>query len=141
MKTKTFLMLCFLLSFSVSLVSSQTLPKGTVIGFHIVNVTLNPDATMNQAIDFLINKYIPASEKNFPGTKVYLLSGDRGENKFKIALMEVFESVQVRDKYYPAPDKPTPEAEAASKKLQESLGDMSKIFLDYSTVYTDWIVK
>jgi hypothetical protein len=63
---------------------------------------------MNQAMDFIINKYIPASEKNIPGTKVYLLSGDRGENKFKIALMEVFESVQVRDKYYPAPDKPTP---------------------------------
>ena len=141
MKTKTFLLLCLLLPFSASLVSAQALPKGAVIGFHTLTITLNPDATMNQAMDFFINKYIPASEKNFPGTKIYLLSGDRGENKFKIALMEVFESVQVRDKYYPAPDKPTPEAEAASNKLQESLGDMSKIFLDYSSVYTDWIVK
>ena len=141
MKTKTFLFLCFLLGFGLTQVSAQTIPKGAIIALHVVKMTLHPDATMNQAMDFLINKYIPAAEKNFPGTKMYLLSGDRGESKFKVALMEVFESVQVRDKYYPAPDKPSPEAEAATKKLQESLGDMSKLFLDYSTAYTDWIIK
>jgi hypothetical protein len=141
MKTKTFLLLCVFFGFGLTQLSGQTIPKGAVIGFHVVNMTLNPNATMNQAMDFLTNKYIPASEKCFPGTKLFLLSGDRGESKFKVAIMEVFESVQVRNKYYPSEDKPTPEADAATKKLQDSLGDTSNLFLDYSTVYTDWIVK
>jgi hypothetical protein len=141
MRTKSFLLVSLFLGFGLTQLSAQTIPKGAVVGFHVLKMTLNPDATMNQAVDFFITKYIPAAEINFPGTKMYLLSGDRGENKFKIALMEVFESVQVRDKYYPAPDKSSPEAEAATKKLQESLGDMTKLFLDYSTVYTDWIIK
>jgi hypothetical protein len=141
MRTKTLFLICLLLGFSLTRLSAQALPKSSVVGFHVLTVTLHPDATMNQALDFLKNKYIPASEKSFPGTKMYLLSGDRGENKFKIALMEVFESVQVRDKYYPTPDKPSPEGEAANKMLQDSLGDMSKLFLDYSRTYTDWIIK
>ncbi len=141
MKTKTLLLLCLLLGFSVTQLSAQPLPKGAVLGIHTFTLNLNPDATMNQVLDFMINKYIPEFEKNYPGTKVYLLSGDRGENKYKVALMTVFESVQVRDKYYPAPDKSSPEADAANAKLQASLGDMSNLFVDYSTVYTDWIIK
>ena len=141
MKTKTLLLLSLLLGFSMTQLSAQTLPKGAVLGIHTFTLNLNPDATMNQVLDFFMNKYIPAFEKNFPGTKVYLLSGDRGDNKYKVALMTVFESVQVRDKYYPAPDKSSPEADAATAKVQASLGEMSNLFVDYSTVYTDWVIK
>jgi hypothetical protein len=141
MKTKTLLLLLLLFGFSVYRVYAQTLPKGAVIGFHTLTITLNPDATMNQVLDFFASKYIPAAEKNFPGTKMYLLSGDRGENKSKVALMEVFESVQIRDRYYPAPDKSSPEAEAATAKMQDSLGDMNKLVVGYTDSYTDWVIK
>jgi hypothetical protein len=141
MKTKTLLLLCLLLGFSVTQLSAQTLKKGAVCGIHTFTLNINPDATMNQVIDLFLNKYIPEVEKNFPGTKLYQLSGYRGENTNKIALMTVFESVAIRDKYYPDPDKSSPEATAADEKVVAAIGDVSNILLGYTTVYTDWIVK
>ncbi|MCX6302034.1 MAG: hypothetical protein NTW82_07595 [Bacteroidia bacterium] len=141
MKTKTLLLLCLLLVFSVTRLSAQTLKKGAVCGIHTFTLNINPDATLNQVIDLFLNKYIPEVEKNFPGTKVYLLSGDRGENINKLALMTVFESVAVRDKYYPGSDKTSPESDAANEKVVAAIGDVSNILLSYTTIYTDWIVK
>lgn len=141
MKTKTLMLLCLFLGFSITQISAQTLKKGAVCGIHTFTLNVNPDATMNQVINLFIDKYIPVVEKNFPGTKVYLLSGDRGENTNKLGLMTVFESVQVRDKYYPAPDKESPEATAANEKVRTALGDVSNILLSYTSIYTDWIVK
>jgi hypothetical protein len=78
---------------------------------------LNPDVSMNQFLDFYINKYIPEFEKNFPGVKEYLMVGDRGENKNKIGGILVFESLAVRDKYYPKEDGAESEiATAVTKK-------------------------
>lgn len=141
MKTKSFLLLCLLLGFSVTQLCGQTLKKGAVCGIHTFTLNINPDATLNQVKDLFLNKYIPEVEKNFPGTKVYLLSGDRGENINKLALMTVFESVQIRDKYYPTPDESSPEGTAANEKVVAAIGDVSNILLGYTTVYTDWIVK
>ena len=141
MKTKTLLLILVILAFSLSRGSAQSLQKGSVLGLHTFTLTLNPDVTMNQVINFINTRYIPASEKNFPGSKVYLLYGDRGENKFKIAILTVFESVQIRDKYYPTPEKSTPEADAANTRMQPVMDELSKMVIDYTRVYTDWVIK
>jgi hypothetical protein len=64
--------------------SAQTLKKGAVIAIRNYTFTLQPDVTMNQCLDFWTNKYIPACEKNYPGTRLFLLSGDRGEKKINL---------------------------------------------------------
>jgi len=87
MKTKTLLLLCLLFGFSLTHLSAQTLKKGAVIAVSTYKITLQPGVTMNQYEDFLINKYLPEYEKNFPDSKMYILTGDRGEKKNQIGIM------------------------------------------------------
>jgi hypothetical protein len=143
MKTKSPLLLCLVLGFCMTTLSAQTFTKGSVIAINTYTFTLNPDKTMNQMLDFYINKYIPEYEKNFPGVKEYVLWGDRGEKKNQIASVDVFESVAVRDKYYPTEGSEGSEtAKAAGEKMKAINDEMGKFFMSGGTrVYTDWIVK
>ena len=56
----------------------QTLTKGSVIGVHNYNITLQPDVTMNQFMEFWTNNVIPEFEKVWPGGKDLVMMGDRG---------------------------------------------------------------
>jgi hypothetical protein len=141
MKTKTLFLVILLSGFILSQISAQTLKKGAVVALHTYSFNLKPDVTQNQLIDFIINKYIPESEKNFPGTKLFLLSGDRGEKKNQIGFLEYFETVQARDKYFPAADKSSPEGDAASAKMEAVSNELMKYITDYTRIYTDWIIK
>jgi hypothetical protein len=144
MKTKTLLLLCLILGIGLTQLSAQTIKKGTVIGVNTYTFTLNPDVTMNQFIDFYINKYIPEFEKNYPGVKEFLLYGNRGEKKNQIGVLDYFESVAVRDKYYPIENDTTSSAAAkvAEEKMKTINTEISKFFLPGSTrVYTDWFIK
>jgi len=99
---------------------------------------------MKQFIDFYVNKYIPEFEKNYPGVKEFLLSGDRGEKKNQIGVIDYFESVAVRDKYYPIENDTTMSAavKVAGEKMKAINEDAGKFFLPGSTrVYTDWLIK
>jgi len=144
MKTRTFLLLCLLLGFSLSPLSAQTLKEGAVIAVNTYTFVLNPDVTMNQFLDFYINKYIPEFEKNYPGVKEFVLSGNRGEKKNQIGVIDYFESIAVRDKYYPIENDTTLSAavKAAEEKMKTVNMEMSKFFLPGSArVYTDWLIK
>ena len=98
MKKLVFITALFLL---VGTAFGQTLKKGAVVCVNTFTYTLNTDVTMNQFLDFYLNKYIPEFEKCYPGVKTYVLWGDRGDKKNQIGTMDVYESVAVRDKYYP----------------------------------------
>ena len=144
MKTRTLLLLCLLLSFSVSQLSAQTLKKGAVVAVGIYEMTLNPDVSLNQFFDFYNNKYIPEFEKNWPGVKLYIMAGDRGENKNKFGAILIFKSVAVRDKYYPAEDANTTSDawKASTEKMKVMDAEFSKYVVSGArTTYTDWIIK
>ena len=69
--------------------SEQTLKKGAVISINYITFVLKPDVPLYEFVDFMIKKHIPEFEKNFPGVKEYLLWGDKGVNKYQLAVMEV----------------------------------------------------
>ena len=120
----------------------QTLQKGAVIAVNSFEFTLNPDVTMNQFLDFYMNKYIPEMEKNFPGVKEIVVSGNRGEHKNQVGSITYFESVQVRDKYYPVEDGDiSPAAQAAQQKMEAINLELNKYVVNAKRTYTDWIVK
>jgi ABC-type glycerol-3-phosphate transport system substrate-binding protein len=81
MNAKTTLLACLLAGFTLTPISAQTMKKGALISISTYTSILNPDVTMNQFLDFYMNKYIPEFEKNYPGIKLYVLTGDRGEKK------------------------------------------------------------
>jgi len=144
MKTKAFFLLCPLLAFSISQLSAQTFKGGTVMAVGVYELTLNPDVSMNQFLDFYNNKYVPEFEKSWPGVKQYLMIGDRGENKNKLGSIVIFESIAVRDKYYPAEDEETisDAVKAANEKMKVMDAEMSKYVVSGTrATYTDWIIK
>jgi hypothetical protein len=144
MKTKTFLLLCLLLGIGLTQLSAQTLKKGAVIAINTYTFTLKPEVTINQFMDFFVNKYIPEFEKNYPGVKEFLLYGNRGEKKNQIGVLEYFESIAVRDKYYPVENDTTMSVvvKAAEEKMKAINEEQGKFFVgDGIRVYTDWVIK
>jgi len=142
MKTKTFLLLCLILSFSIFRVSAQTLKKDVVISVNTYSIVLNPDVTMNQFLDFYLNKYIPEYEKNHPGVKELVTIGNRGEFKNQIGSLTYYESLAVRDKYFPDESgKLSDVALAAEEKMKALNEELDKYLVEIKRTYTDWIIK
>ena len=81
----------------VGVTFGQTLKKGMVVAFSSYELILKDNVTLDQFIKFFREKYIPALEKLLPGLKVYLLIGDRGENKFRYGelLVNVLKKIHV----------------------------------------------
>jgi hypothetical protein len=122
-------------------VYSQILKKDVVIAVSTYTITLQPGVTMEQYVDFLMKKYIPEYEKNFPGSKMYVLHGDRGEKKDQIGFMWSFESVKVRDKYYPTESDFSDAAQLAWGKMDAISTEEGKYAVNSSRVFTDWVIK
>ena len=115
----------------------QTLKKGIVISFHTTTVTLNPDVTMDQYLDFYLNKFIPELEKALPGVHWFICKGDRGVNENGYASVMYMESLEVRDKYWPEMDVTSELGKSAFAKLQPVTDELNKLGTA-TTEYTDW---
>jgi hypothetical protein len=117
----------------------QTLTKGSVIGVHNYSITLQPDVTMNQFMEFWTNTVIPEFDKVWPGGNQLVMMGDRGKHKYGFATISYFESVEQRDKIYPAEidpnDAPIPE------ELLPIMGELGKYILSYEDEYTDYVIQ
>ncbi len=118
----------------------QTLQKGNLVGHHVMTINLDPDATMNQFIDFYVNKFLPEFEKNFPGMKVYLAKGIRGENENSFGLFYIADSVEDRDKYWNEDGTFNELGNSAWEKLQPLSEEYSKLGT-YTYIYTDWVIQ
>jgi len=119
---------------------SQTLQKGNLIGFHILTITPNPDVTFNQYMDFFMHKWVPKYEESFPGLKLFVVKGERGENNNRVGLLFLFESAEIRDKYWPKMDEGSELAQQGFDKLRPTSIEMQKLGT-WSSVHTDWVVQ
>lgn len=120
----------------------QTLKKGMVVAINSYELILKDNVTFDQFIKFSKEKYIPALEKLIPGEKIYLLIGDRGENKFRYGEMYVFDDVSTRNKYYPKEDDTatSPAFKAILPQLMALSAENNNYVKYAKRVYTDWIV-
>lgn len=142
MKTKRFLLLCLLIGISAIQLPAQTLKKGVVVSVNTYTINLNPDVTMNQFLDFFMNKYIPEYEKNFPGVREFVASADRGQNKNQIGTITYYESIAVRNKYYPSEGEEMSDiAKAALEKMKALNEEFNKYVVEVRRDYTDWVIK
>jgi len=121
--------------------SAQNLQKGNLFGVHVINITLAPNATMEKFLDFYINKFIPEYEKNFPGVKLYVIKGIRGENENKFGLLYVLKSTEVRDKYWPQKDVNSPVYQEGMKKLEPLVSERKNLATWTEVSQTDWIIQ
>ena len=137
MKKLALLILSILFASSIF---SQSLQKGNILGVHTRTITLESGVTMEQYLDFYMNKYIPAYEKNFPGIKLYVVKGIRGEAENSYGVVFLIESQKVRDKYWPEQETPSKIAQTGLKNLEPMRVELRKLGTGEST-YTDWIIQ
>ena len=113
-----------------------------VFGMHMVG--LRPGIKGEDFEKFFHEKVIPLP--HFPGDKVYLLKGDRGDREGRYLLMLEFESIEIRDRFNPTPDQPSDEALRFIKAHKDAifpvLAEWEKLAsgIGAPTIYTDYVV-
>jgi hypothetical protein len=118
----------------------QTLQKGGTVAIHEYTVTLAPDVTMDQFMDFFVDKYIPEANKLLEGVKLFALKGDRGEHENGIAMLVWCESTDARNMYWPEEGAGSSEYTAANEKLQPVTDELLKLGT-FNTAYTEWLIQ
>ena len=123
----------------VGVTFGQSLQKGNLIGTHVLTVDLKPDVTMEQFQEFFISKVIPEFEKHYPGWKIYLVKGIRGENENRIGTIAVIKSEEHRDKYYNEDGSLTKLGTATREKMNPVWEELEKLGT-YTRIITDWLI-
>ena len=125
---------------SAGSVSGQSIEKGNLIGVHTVTVDLDPDVTMNEYRNFILTKWIPATNKSFSGMKTYLAQGVRGTDENSLGFIFVFKSEADRDQYFNEDGSQTEAYITADKKMQSTTDEGNKLGT-WTSTFTDWVVQ
>ena len=113
-----------------------------VFGMHMIG--LRPDVKGEDFETFFREKVAPLPA--FPGSKWYLLKGERGDREGKYLVMSEFESLEARDRFAPKPDGSSEEAERFMEAHKEAF---NAVFTEWEklaspvgapTIYTDYVV-
>jgi hypothetical protein len=132
----------FLLAASILMVGmtyGQNLQKGSLIGTHVITVTLASGVTMEKFLDFYNTKVIPEMAKIVPEWKWYVVKGIRGEHSNSFGLICIIKSQKDRDKFYNADGTDSEFGKQVNAKMKPVMDELSKLgTLD--SKYTDWIV-
>jgi hypothetical protein len=118
----------------------QSFEKGNLLGFHVLTIELDPDVTFNQFKDFYNDKVIPELNKYFPDTKTYLVFGTGGANKNSLGMITVFESEEVKDRYYNKDGSRTELGKSAWEKVDPVRNELYKLGA-VDAKYTDWVIQ
>jgi hypothetical protein len=123
---------------------SQTFQKGVVLGVNSLKITLDPDVTWNQYLDFTMNTFIPEAEKAFPGMKVFVMAGGivigSGEEvKEEYSIIYFFESEEVANRYFDDGGNFTDAGNAALEKLGPTIEKYEKLGTNSAPVLA-WMI-
>jgi hypothetical protein len=104
-----------------------------VFGIH--EIELHPGVTA-QDFERFMSEALPKLP-HFAGWTTYVAKGDRGTHTGKYIMLQEIESVEARDRYYPAPDTPSEEAQRA---MEAVAGVFEKWGSIASSTFTDYVV-
>ena len=136
---KKLLTITALILFS-GITNGQSFEEGNLIGLHVFSLNLDPDVTFNQYKNFFIQEYIPELDKNFPDVKHYFTEGNRAENKNHIGLLVVFESQEIKNKYYNEDGSRTELMIAVQEKIQPTRTELDRLGT-VTAEYTEWMIQ
>lgn len=114
--------------------------RGGSFGLHVLNVTLAPEVTMDQFLEYMIHQYVPEVEKHLQGVQVLIMKLRGKEDDNRIAWVNYFTSERSRDSYWPEPDTPSEEADQALNQVQSVLFELLKLG-SWSEDYGVWLIE
>lgn len=89
----------------------------------------------------------PAWEKHVPGAYAAVMKGDRGERNDGYIQVQIFDTVERRDHYFPAPDAPAPEdgspaypVFAEAYQPMQAVGSKAAQYAHAPESYTDYVL-
>ncbi len=94
---------------------------------------------MDQFVDFIDEKLMPAWEKANPGIKIFTMKGIRGEHMNEIGTIVQFKDEAARDKSYNADGSITEFGQKVQEKMAPIVVEAEKIGT-WTSKYTDWIL-
>ena len=104
-----------------------------VFGMHMI--ALRPGM---KAEDF--EKFVIEEVYSLPWPwEVYLLKGDRGDREGKYLVMNEFESVEARDRWFPAPGEMSEEAQQLFEPFAPVLEKWATFATPLDTICTDYV--
>ena len=115
------------------------LQSGNMFGLHALKITLKDDVTSTEFEKFFLEEYAPTFEEHFPGIKLYLLKGERGENEGIYGEFIYFKSLDERNYWIPDPANMSDKGKEAMSKFQPTQDKLIEM-IEWKTVYTDWLV-
>ena len=122
-------------------VSALNFQKGNVVGVHVFDVKLKRGVTMEKFIDFYKNTVIPEFARQWPEAKILITRGLRGENANRFGMFYLFESDDVRNKYFKADGSVTETGQLIVNKMRSTMDQRDQFHNGYTTNYTDWVVE
>jgi hypothetical protein len=108
-----------------------------VFGIHMIG--LRPRVKAEDFERFMVEEVLPSGL--FPGVRQRLLKGDRGDREGKYLFLFEFESVEVRDRLFPAPDERSEEGQRhidSWRALWEKWAGFAS-WPGTPTIYTDYV--
>ena len=91
------------------------LKPGAVMGLHHMVVKEGADRAAFEG--FLREEFFPAWRDAMPGSRVFMLEGERGAKAGTFAFLWVFEDLETRNRYWPEADESTEEYKELHSKL------------------------
>jgi hypothetical protein len=123
---------------------AQGLEQGNLIGVHVVTVTLNPNATMDDFTRFYVSHVLPEYEKSWPGLKGYFLRSFFSDSKNRFAIVWLFKTVEDRNRNFNPDGSANQLEKAAREKVKPIEEQLKKMYGSYTVQYThedDWVVE
>jgi len=118
----------------------QIFHKGAVIECSEMTVTLHEGVTMDQYCHILNGEFAPATEKAFPGTTVFFARGRRGNAESKLGAIRVFESAEVRDRYFDGAGQYTKAGQEAIAALAQNIDHLNQIATSSRRIISNWVI-
>ena len=119
----------------------QTLQKGNMVKMTVVHYSLRPGATDAQLMEFIINKYIPESERILKGTEMYLAKGILGEHMNSLAFITIYESEEPHDKIKNDDDSVNEDPIILMNELGPIMIELESIATIFTPTFTTWLVQ
>jgi hypothetical protein len=107
-----------------------------VFGMHMI--ALKPGVKAEDFEKFVTEEVYPLF--SLEGSEVYLLKGDRGDREGKYLVVQEFESVEVRDRYFPSPGEMSKEAQKVFESYAVAIEKWTTLATPTDVIYTDYVV-
>ena len=118
----------------------QAIAKGSLVGFHKLDVTLNQGFTMEDYLNYFTKEIVPAYNAAYMGAKVHLVKGSKGEDINSLGMIWIFESEESLSKLWNEDGSSTElnnQIGAELSSVNEGLAEIGS----WTSEFTDWIVQ